>query len=166
MQKSSNKANSRTQQRWNDAKREMLLNNLYLRGQTKNYLIKKGQGLIDCKHDSRNRFKCVQLNSTEWYVWCSDDQDYINDGISDLWMSYQNSNKYKRQKLSVITHYCNCSFCVWDGLPCRHMMEFMFGLVEISMVDIRFLKDYNVQYRDDSELGMCFAIIKYSFIYL
>ncbi len=51
----------------------MQLHNHSSQGQTKYFLIKKGQDLIDCEHDSRSRYKRDQMKLTEWYIWCFDD---------------------------------------------------------------------------------------------
>ncbi len=157
-----NRADSRIQQRQNDAKREMVLNNPYWQGQTKIYCSKKGQGFINCKHNSRNGYKSVQSNSTVWYAWCFDDEDDLSE--RNQWPWNELPKFIWVQKLSAITLHgrnfihCNCSFCKWVGLPCRHMMVVMSDLV---MVDICWHKAYHVHYGDDSELGTYFAIINF-----
>ncbi len=135
----------------------MLLQNHSSWGQTKDFLIKKGQGLIDCEHDSRTRYKCVQIYPTEWYVWCFEDKGDSNE--INQW-SWTELPKFIRvQKISLITLngkkflHCNCSFWERVCIPCRHMMVVLSRFVENSMVDIHWLKAYYIGYRNDWELG-------------
>ncbi len=130
-------------------------------------MIKKGLGLIDCKHDSRNRYECVQLNSTEWFVWCFDDEDDLNERNQWPWNELTEFKWLK--KFSVMTLHsrnflcCNCSFCERVGFLCRHMMVDMSGLVKISTIDICWLNAYHVHHKDDSELGKYFGNIIFLF---
>ncbi len=38
-------------------------------GVTKEFLIRKGQGLVDKEHDSRMNYCCVQVDNKTW-IWC------------------------------------------------------------------------------------------------
>lgn len=114
-----NGANSRIQQHKNDAEREMLIYNYSLCRKPKDFLIKKEQGLFHCEHD-RRRCKCVQLNSTEWYVWCFDDEYDLNERNQWPWNELP---KFKRvQKLSATTlhsrYFQHCNSCFHERVGC------------------------------------------------
>ena len=156
---------NKIQRRRNAAEREIARRNNSSRGTTKNDVIKKGQGLIDAESDRRHKYCCAQLDEKTWIVWCFENED-----LGDLWNAWPMSAVTKFHRVRLVTledvagkKFLKCSCCYQDrvGTPCRHVLCVTDGVVELSMIDVRWYKAFHVHFGSETALGMFSLHVKY-----
>ena len=138
-------------------------NNLASNSPTREFLIKKGQGLVDRNYDRRGLYKSVQLNPTKWISWYFDEVETLKDRhplfveipmflrVRVLELTSQNGNNFVS---------CSCNRREREGVPCSHFFHIATNamvpntdIIDIGMVDVRYLKMYNSHYGDKGPVG-------------
>ena len=81
-------------------------NNLASNSPTREFFIKKGQGLVECNYDRREFYKSVQLTPTKWVSWYFDEVETLKDRhplfveipmflrVRVLELNFQNGNNF------------------------------------------------------------------------
>ena len=146
---------NKIQRRRNAAEREMARTNNASRGVTKDFLIRKGQGLIDKEHDNRLRYFCAQVDNKRWYVWC-----FEKERLKSYQQGWQWNVMTRFHHVRIVTlesfggkKFMKCTCCYRErvGTPCRHVLCVTGGEIELPMVDVCWLKAFHVHYGEDSE---------------
>ena len=155
--------NDRFARRRNMAKRELNKSNTASSAPTSPYLIEKGQGLIDRYHDHSHDCKCMILGQNDFIV-----TDWYSQDISKITSPYElyQPKFYRVRKLHVTKRdgkyfvWCSCGVRQRVGVPCpcffalaRSKGLTMEEIVDIGMVDVRYLKLFNAHYGDPGKLG-------------
>lgn len=155
--------NGRLQRRRNKARREVYKTNNASRAPTKDYLIQTGQALIDQNYDNRLNCKSAQIGPEDWLVWNFLETEKEIKCPIQLYLP-----KFLRvRQLTVNEHSngkcfvpCDCHYRTRVGVPCECFFNIAHNanipeeeIVDIGMVDVRYLKLYNANYGDDTDLG-------------
>ena len=138
-------------------------NNLASNSPTRQFLIKKGQGLVDRNYDRHDFYKSVQLTPTKWISWYFDEVQKEKDRhplflqipmflrVRVVELTYHNENNFVS---------CSCGRREREGVPCSHFFNIATNakvptseIVDIGMVDVRYLKMYNSHYADKGPVG-------------
>ena len=155
--------NTRFSQRNNKAKREVNRNNTASCAPTSDYFIEKGQGLIDRYHDHSHECKSATMGTNEFIVtdWSCPD----NEQITSLYKLYQ-PKFYRARKLNITKEdgiyfvWCSCGIRQRVGVPCPCFFAIARSkgieseeIIDLGMVEARYLKLYNAHYGEDSPIG-------------
>ena len=155
---------NRLRRRQNHAHQELAVVSNASRSPTRNYLIKKGQSLIDCHYDKRKHYRSAQLHDDTWLVWNFD--DFSMEHMSHEQQLYQ--PKFMRvRELRLVSDdenqcfvECTCHVRTRVGVPCTCFFSISSNagidekyIVDVGMVDVRYLKQFHAHWGEDSELG-------------
>jgi hypothetical protein len=155
--------NTRLRLRRNKAKRELTKTNKSSRAPTKEYLILKGQGLIDRHYDERHNLQSAQLDVDRWIVWDFDDK--VEEELKDNLHVYRpRFMRVRELTVKVIDEKnfvsCECKKRIRIGLPCSCFFRIADNgfideneIMDVGMVDVRYLKTFNAHYGDEGALG-------------
>jgi len=134
------------------------------RAPTKDYLIQKGQGLIDHRYGKRQYSKSCQLDPHRWLVWNFNEHDLeeIKSHVQMYIPKFCRVRELQLVQLPCDKFFvsCTCGGRNREGIPCQCFWAITDNdvieeeeVVDIGMVDVRFLKAFNAHYGDDTELG-------------
>ena len=154
----------RLRKRINGAIREMNKSNKASRAPTKEYLIRKGQGLVDRHYDERRFYKTVQLAPTKWIAWNFNnvDPDDLNNEMEIYLPRFVRVRELNVSKLDCGKNFvsCTCGMRTRAGVPCSCFFAISDNdyieeedIVDVGMVDARYLKTFNAHYGEDTKLG-------------
>ncbi len=129
-----------------------------LNGNTRNYLIKKRQGLINDENNRRYKYYCAQLNKKTWIVLCFEKED-----MGNLWNAWSMSALTKFHTVRLVQledvvgktflHF-SCCYQERVGTPCCHVVCETDGVLDFSMVDVRWYKAFQVHYGLETSVTM------------
>ena len=98
-------------------------NNLASNSPTRQFLIKKGQGLVDRNYDRHDFYKSVQLTPTKWISWYFDEVQKEKDR-HPLFLQIP---MFLRVRVVELTYHneknfvsCSCGRREREGVPCSH----------------------------------------------
>lgn len=155
--------NGRLTRRRNKARKEVYKTNNASCAPTKDYLIQKGQALIDQNFDNRMNCKSAQIGPEDWLVWNFIEMEREIKCPIQLYLP-----KFMRvRQLTVKKHSsgkifvpCDCHYRTRIGVPCECFFNIAENssipsenIVDIGMVDVRYLKLFNAHYGEDTDLG-------------
>ena len=164
---------ARLSRRRNAAQRELNKSSYYSRAPTKDYVIPKGQGLIDHEFDSRLKLKSVQIDPETWLTWdfdswmedFADNLDVKNIDSDSLHVHLPVFLRVRQVKVNSTVDksflLCDCKKWKKRGLPCRCFFRSVDngeveinGMLDLGMIDIRYWKVYHSHYGEmDDESG-------------
>ncbi len=109
----------------NAAQREMAHTNNASRGVTKEFLIRKGQGLVDKEHGSRMNYCCAQEDNKAWYIWCFENGRLKSHQQGWQWNVMTCFHHVRKVTLESVggKKFMKCSCCYRErvGMPCWHV---------------------------------------------
>ncbi len=155
--KALNGIENKIQSHRNTAEQDIESQNNFSHGNTRNDIIKKGQGLINAENNRRHKSCCAQLVNKTWIVWCFEKED-----MGNLWNAWPMTALTKLHRVRLVRledvvgkKFLHCSCCYQErlGTPCYHVLCVTDGVLELSMVDDRWYKAFHVHY--GSELSLC-----------
>ena len=161
-----NHINSRLRKRRHKAIRQVNQVSKASRAHTKNHVIPKGQGLIDRNYDAREHGKSAQVGPNKYIVFDFDRHDYaeITDTIQVYLPKFMRVRELSVDTSASGTNFVNCS-CQGRkryGVPCRCYFRIADNglvneeeIIDLSMIDARYLKLFNAHYGDGGKLGEC-----------
>ena len=146
------------------AHRELVHNTLFSNAWTRDFLIRKGQALLDRNHAKRLYFKSARLSSEEFIVWNFDIGDWL-DQPHPLYHVIPHFLRMCRIKLVSDPSGANFAKCICGeregvGVPCSGFFKTCEDagvsnqdMVHTCMVDVRYLKLYHTHYEKEGEIG-------------
>ena len=154
---------------------ELARNTLFSNAWTRDYLIRKGQALLDRNHAKRLHIKSARLAGDEFIMWNFDIGDWL-DLPHPLYQVIPNFLRICKIKLVTENSGANYSKCTCGeregvGVPCTGFFKMCDDagvanneMVHPCMVDVRYLKLYHTHYGAKNELGaLMLKGQKYSF---
>ena len=154
--------NKRLERRRNQAIREEYITNKASCAPTSDYVIPKGQALMDRNYDDRLCFKSARLSYNSWIVW---NFDYLDDEELTSHLQLYLPRFYRVHKLHTYESdgdcfvHCSCGGRINEGVPCTCFFAISEGkidaknIMDLGMIDVRYLRSFNARYGDDSDLG-------------
>ena len=156
--------NNRFQRRKKKARRELYSTNYASCAPTKDHLIKKGQGLIDRYHDAHHYCKSIMMGPNHWFVWnwYGSDQEEIKCPLTLYLPGFLRVRELHINEVSGNKNFVTCTCGVRErvGVPCECFFTIADNgriksknIIDVGMVDVRYLKLFNAHYGEDSHLG-------------
>jgi hypothetical protein len=156
--------NNRFERRKKKAKRELYSTNYASCAPTKDHLIRKGQGLIDRHHDAHHYCKSVMMGPNQWFVWnwYGSDHEEIKSPLTLYLPGFLRVRELYINEVSgdKIFVTCTCGVRGRVGVPCECFFTIANSgkiesndIIDIGMVDVRYLKLFNAHYGEDNHLG-------------
>ena len=151
-------------QRRQRAHAELARNTLFSRAWTKDFLIRKGQALLDRNHAKRLHLKSARLGPDQFIMWNFDIGEVI-DVPNPLYRSIPHFLRVCNIRLDAEPSGANFAKCTCGvregiGVPCSGFFKLCDDtdvpnddMIHPCMMDVRYLKLYHTHYGKDCELG-------------
>ena len=149
----------RLERRKSKADRELSQTNMSSQAPTKNYLIKKGQGLADCNFDASLERKSARLGTNHTISWNFEltNDEVFEEGVDVKDIQFARPKFLRVRELHVdIDHdekcfvQCKCGKRRTIGVPCICFWKLardadipMSDIMDVGMFDVRWLKSFN-----------------------
>ena len=143
---------------------ELAQNTLFSTAWTRDFLIKKGQALIDRNHAKRRHYKSARLSHDEYIMWNFDIGDWL-DLPHPLYHVIPHFLRICRMKLVSDLSGAKYARCICGeregvGVPCSGFYKMCEDagvsnqdMVHTCMVDVRYLKLYHTHYGKEGVIG-------------
>ena len=145
------------------ANRELAHKNQSSLAPTRDYVIRKGQGLIDTNYDARTEMKYARVGASSFWVWNFEPQ--VDPNSVHPIMHYLpeilrlRQVKVTRDSCSARWYVtCSCGERTTKGVPCKCFFKVadeagicQNEIIDLNMLDITYSKLFNAEYGKDTE---------------
>ena len=144
------------------ANRELAQKNQSLLAPTRDYVIRKGQALIDTNYDARTEMKYARVGASSFWVWNFEPQVDPNSvhPIMHYLPEILRLRQVKVTRDASARWYvsCSCGERTTKGVPCKCFFKVADEagiceneVIDLNMLDITYSKLFNAEYGKDTE---------------